>query len=399
MNFHLPTFDECMDIVNRNEAFTHKVETVDGHTFHMFNYRLANWEDFMKYPGALEMRGLTFRGPLPGGVYERHLHMHKFFNLNQGGQGEEEKYADEEIVRVQNKEDGSLIIPVVVNGKIYCKTRGTFGSIMAQEANKIIAADKRLRDFIIEADFAGDVTFFEYVSPWNQIVLRYPKTELRLLQLRRKKTGEYMNWNENTVNIWKEQWGIKHTQTLESEGLDYWVAHAESKIDIEGWVLTFANGHMVKIKTEWYKHLHHLLTENLTRENELIKLVVKEELDDVLSNVPTDDPRRFYALDISVFLRKLLNEWTEEIRQKIWELKPNKPNSRKTFAIANKEHRLFGVMMKCFTDHEDGNYDDEKLFDMVGEYVVKSTDKWGKAQEFLKRLGFQSEYQPPTMEE
>jgi RNA ligase len=393
-----------MAVVESNEAFTHKVEEVDGWKFHIFNYRLAQYSDFMDNPVTLEMRGLTFLEYFDHSdasapkVYERFLHLHKFFNCGQGDHREAEKYADQEIVRVQNKEDGSMIVPIVVGGKIYCKTRGTFFSEMAQDANKMIEADECLREFILINHSLGYATFWEYTGPYNQIVLRYHEKELRLLQIRHVGNGHYIQFTEDGIRAWQKRYGIQVAPLLiipQGTDLEYWVEDVREGTGFEGYVITFKNGHMIKLKTDWYVHLHHLLTENLTRENELIKLVLEEQLDDVLVQVPQDDIRRKYALDIARFV---LYKMTAMIQESYgWVIVYD--GDRKSFAIKHKGEETFGAMMKMIDLQERNELTCEKAFDIVKAFVLRCTDKWQKAQKFLKDAGFQSEHQPPSMEE
>lgn len=391
MNFQLPTFKQAMEMVQTNEVFLHKVEEVDGFKAHIFNYRLANYQDFQT-EGALEMRGLTFIEYIDGTdascptEYERFIHLHKFFNY--GERGGFEGIEDSPIKSVQVKEDGSMIVPILWNGKIYCKTRGTFHSEQAQIANEIIAKNKQLEWFIRFCYGSVMIPIFEFVSPFNQIVLLYEKAELRLLQVRDMQTGRYFDISQLPdpgVKIREERY----------EGGNYiegWLQKAETVTEMEGWVIEFENGHMVKIKTQWYVALHHLLTENLTRENEIISWVLNETLDDVLGQVPDTDLRKDYALDIAKLLRYIVSRWVDEIEGIMITLHPNKKNSRKDFAIKWKEHRWFGVLMKLFTEHESDNIKDDSIFNYLKDAILKQTNKWGEAQAFLRKLGFTFEH-------
>ena len=384
--FYLPTFEECLEITKKNDAFLHKIEEYEGHTFHIFNYRLANYGDFAKHKGSIEMRGLTFRGPLKEGIYQRFIHLHKFFNWGEQGATEGVDPKINQIIAAPEKIDGSMIVPILIDGKFVCKTKGTFFSEQAETATKIIDENQLLYDLITNCYLRRSIPIFEFCSPWNQIVIPYKKDELVLLQVRNMETGEY----EHDLQKYAE-YGIKIPEMGDITTLESYLNQAETLVDTEGWVLQFDNGHFAKVKTEWYRALHHVLTEGLTRENEMIYWVLNEMLDDVLGNVPPDDPRRDYAFALAEFLRGKINEWIIEVQQVIWELDPKRPNSRKTFAIANKEHHLFGVMMQCFTDHENGIHDDEKIFEYMKELILKKTNAWTKAKVWLKSLGFKHE--------
>ena len=406
MEFQLPTFERCMEIVEQNDAFLHKVEEVDGYKFHIFSYRLASYEDFKRQEGSLEMRGLTFVGleDLSGDSeyveYHRFLHLHKFFNY--GEQAGFEGIGDSAIQSVQTKEDGSMIVPILWNDKIHCKTKNTFFSEQAEIANRMIAENEKLEQFIRLCYDISLIPIFEFTSPFNQIVLLYDKPELRLIQVRGLPSGGYVDiekWAAHPQANFDP--GVKVAERSGGGGHDLaeLIELAECATDMEGWVVQFENGHMVKVKTEWYVALHHLLTENLTRENEIIFWVLNETLDDVLGQVPETDMRRDYALDIAAFLRQHVSKWVDEIEGIMVTLDPRKKNSRKDFAITYTDHRFFGVLMRLFSAHESGVYEQETIFECLKEALLKQTKKWGEAQEFLRKLGFTSDHLPVMREE
>jgi len=73
INFYLPTYEDCVRIVQNNECFYEKIVTINGYKVSIFNYRLAELKDFIcpienDTVQAFEMRGLTFihteNGPL-----------------------------------------------------------------------------------------------------------------------------------------------------------------------------------------------------------------------------------------------------------------------------------------------------------------------------------------------
>jgi T4 RnlA family RNA ligase len=184
--------ERAMKIVENNEAFYYKDEIVDGTPFRIFNYRLASYLDFSKDTFALELRGLTVN--LETGEYFWGLH--KFFNDNENPftMGDE-LWEDEELLCME-KLDGSLIQCIVKDGRVYAKTKGTFFSEQAQMAQKIINENINYQMAIRECYKTGLFLYFELVSPFNQVVVPYEKTELRLIQARRIITGEYLDYND-----------------------------------------------------------------------------------------------------------------------------------------------------------------------------------------------------------
>lgn len=103
-----------------------------------------------------------------------------------------EDIKDKKITRVQEKLDGSVISFVKLpNGKIVAKSKMSFDSEQAKMAQEIFDNSWELIS-MVETIMGDDKTaIFELISPFNQIVLPYNETELRLLQIRDNKTGEY----------------------------------------------------------------------------------------------------------------------------------------------------------------------------------------------------------------
>lgn len=49
MNFYLPTYDECLNLVKmENSPFYESINYIDGYKVSVFNYRLATTADFIK---------------------------------------------------------------------------------------------------------------------------------------------------------------------------------------------------------------------------------------------------------------------------------------------------------------------------------------------------------------
>lgn len=63
------------------------------------------------------------------------------------------------------------------------------------------------------------------------------------------------------------------------------------RTDIEGVVVRFDDGHMVKIKLDLYCAIHKA-KENILQEKNVVKLILEEKLDDILPNLPDFDRDR-----------------------------------------------------------------------------------------------------------
>lgn len=66
------------------------------------------------------------------------------------------------------------------------------------------------------------------------------------------------------------------------------ITQTRSCENIEGWVLRFDDGHMIKVKGDWYVRVHRT-KDNLNFEKNVIGMIVNENVDDVKSFMLDDD--------------------------------------------------------------------------------------------------------------
>jgi RNA ligase len=393
----LPTLEQCLEICANNISFKFKKEIIDGMKVYQFNYFLAKHSDFinpLNQPEdaititAEELRGLTFVEQADG-TYRRFLMLHKFFNLNQVPGNLYHEVKDHKIIKVQDKRDGSMISFVKINGNVYAKTKFSFQSEQAVVAQNIYNTNEGIRRFV---DYSLDNNiqpFFELTGPMNQIVLRYNKTELKIIQLRDSETGGYVRTTEEFRNMIFENYGIEFADELPLEiyTFEKMIELRETIKGIEGWVVT-TEYEMLKIKTEEYMRLHHLMTDAVTKENEVIRMTLDEEIDDVLAEIPMDALElRFFVETISDGIVDHVNELSEKIKEMYIDMKTLYP-MRKDFAIACKPSEYFGLLMRAYQDPSDEAVEKEVI-----NYVKSKTSKLGLAKEYLKELGINAHFE------
>lgn len=239
--------------------------------------------------------------------------MEKFFNINENEGTQLTDLNKLKIKYVYNKEDGSVISFVKLpNGKVVAKSKASFDSYQANKANFIYNNDDDIKSFVDDMLNIDIVPIFEYVSPFNKIVINYNNDELILLKLRNNKTGEYFNIDNIT-----EEWNIKVPEKF-NYTLDELEELSKSVEGKEGWVIEFENGLKVKKKTEWYFSLHKLYTEDLNKENYLIEKIIKEEIDDVISildNSPYHDFIREKVNKITNLISKYIDDKSNKVNE------------------------------------------------------------------------------------
>lgn len=376
MKFHLPTREECKEIVKNSEAFYCVNTNVQGFEVEVYNYRLSSLDNFKEH-NAFELRGLCFVKH-PAGTWERNILLNKFFNINENQDWEINNLKNYKIIRVQEKLDGSVIGFVKLpNGNIVAKSKMSFDNEQAKMAQEIYDKSENLRNFINDCFEDGITPIFELISPFNQVVINYSTTELRLLQMRYEKTGEYIG--NSLMNSYIKEYNIKGSKNEKLYTFDELLEIQETEQNIEGFVVTLENGKMFKIKTKWYFDLHSTVTDNVV-EHKLIPLILNDEIDDILSIL--NGEKKDFVENIVEIVQHKFNHLVIEYK-KLRGSYYNKFNeNKKEFALKYKNHELFGYVCKNLnTSFRDIEEIAEKS---VKEFILKKTRTLTDAREFIK---------------
>jgi len=238
------------------------------------------WNDF-----NLQCRGIIIN------LKEQKIIAHpfdKFFNLNERPETMIDNLPLDLPYEISVKEDGSLGTAFYdEDGAISFATRGAFESDQAVKAIQI--AKKYYWDALGKIDLSRYTLIFEVIYPQNRIVVNYgDREDIILTGIRDLTTNETMSYRE-TVEFAKE-YGLAHIQLneLTFEDLLSMVNEESSEIR-EGWVVRFANGLYVKIKTEQYREIHRLIA-GLTKKNIVLKYQTSdaEQWRNYLINIPEE---------------------------------------------------------------------------------------------------------------
>jgi len=436
MKYYLKTKEECDAIVARNEAFIKAERVVEGFNVCIYDYRLASISDFVNEE-AFELRGYTFVENPETGEWEGNILLNKFFNINQTtgeplvgiyGAGNKEcegepnivcrknselyervmakairqyekvlepaqswmyeDVKDKKIIGIANKEDGSIISFVKLpNGSIRAKSKTSFESDQAKMAQKILDNNFDLAKEILIMLDDGQIPIFEVVGPDNQIVLEYQNTELVLLQIR-DYDGIY--FGEKTLNTKSALMGVRLAEQFDmttyygEDTLDRLLIAKETNQDnIEGWVITFEDGQMAKIKTDKYIQLHGLIGPDAFRENLLIQTILDGNMDDVIAQlVPGEKKDRMVDMDRKVV--KDYNHLCNEFKSLRGTYFGEYREDRKKFALKFSKTPLFGYVMKSLKESfRDVNQVAEV---QVRAYLDRVTNSLGKAKDYIEGL-------------
>lgn len=374
------TYEDAQEICKYwdNFHFSEYKYMIDGYKISTFSYFICNYDHFENplpfkpVINAFDMRGVTFVFNLDGTVWKKFLMLPKFFNLNQVDATQYDKLKDKTISNITVKEDGSLVTFMLLpNGKIFSKTIAGFSNDQCEAALELLNKNNILLEWVRLKLNEGFTPLFEYVSFSNRIVIEYGSSELRFIGMRSNIDGTFIPANEVEIPT-------KKVETISST-LDDLIARSKIEQNIEGWVVMFDDGTLIKIKTEWYFNIHWLRTETAIREDYIIKNYYDETLDDILAQLDKDNDK-----DLIEFIDYVINGLTNFSKHidgyvfKHRETLLNECNNDwKTFASNNFKEPYF-ALVKYFDFEE---YKNAKI-----KYILKQTYRLKDAREIIKKF-------------
>lgn len=296
-------------------------------------------------PEALECRGAAFDEN--GKIISRPLH--KFFNMGEKDYLSKdrllEREARGEVVGIYEKLDGSMIATALVNGNLEWHSKKSFTSEVVRLTKEFLShkENKGIEEFAQCCAVNGLTAIFELTHPSAQIVVPQSKPKLRLLHVRENVTGAYVLLDNNhDIHNWILDFGVECVPKINTT-LEQALDSLENMHNQEGYVVQFSDGDMVKIKCPWYSRLHRSVT--YLRERDIATLAINEELDDLKQHLK----------EVGISLEKV-----EEIERRLMRNILAMANeidavylrdrhlTRKEFAIKNKSHPYFGLIMQQY---------------------------------------------------
>jgi RNA ligase len=300
MNYEFPIIERIEDVLpaiaGRDEFI---VAEREGYRVINYNVGFADTfnideNDVMENHGRMipkgvmrrECRGLIFL--TDGRLMSRPFH--KFFNVGERAETQPNVLDMSQPHTVFEKMDGSMIRPIWVGGRLRLATKMGVTDT-AVEAERI-ATESQMEWMKIM--FAQGVTpLFEFISPENRIVLEYARTELVLLAMRLNRTGEYMDIREMDGNEFFPV--VPHYGSVDGN-VDEYIARQRGKAGREGDVIRFDNGHMLKVKNDWYVRVHKV-KDQIRTDRHILALLLNGELDDVKAHIGQADRDRVDAYE------------------------------------------------------------------------------------------------------
>lgn len=300
-------------------------------------YNISNGDSFTN-SFEKEARGITFDAS--GKIISRPLH--KFFNLAEREEVQPQNLDWNKMVAAFDKMDGSMITTGLINGEFFAKSKKSFQSDVAVSATNFVQANQKYYDFTRYCALANMTPIFEFTSPNHRIVLRYAQDNMTLLHVRDNFTGVYLMPEE--VSQLAAKYDIPVNKPVYDRELDLpeLLKSLNTVEGIEGYVIQFENGEMVKVKTKWYVNLHHAVT--FVRERDIARMVVEEQIDDYIAFVALNAPDA--DLTHIRHINDTIKEEVEGIEREVNALaKQYAGVDFKTVALALKDHPHFKFVM------------------------------------------------------
>jgi len=327
MNYVFPTIRHIDDVLPHIEGRKEFVVAERDYGT-VINYVVAMQDTFEMYPngfnngrimqydlgGAIrrECRGLIF--DLDGNIMSRPFH--KFFNVNE--REETQSYvidlAQDHVI--MEKMDGSMIRPLLVDGYLRLATKMGVTTVAMQAEEFLVTQSTEKLAWLRKCVEDSVTPLFEWISPDNQIVLDYNEPELVYLGTRDNVTGAYV-MDKSCPFPTVPQYG-----SLEL-GLNDYMDIARKQENREGDIIRFADGHMVKIKNDWYVRIHKCM-DRIRFDRNIVDLIINEEVDDIVPLLPEKEIAKVRDFEIRF--------WT---------------------AFKQKENRLYGLRIAAQQSYED----------------------------------------------
>lgn len=355
-------FKQYIDENKGRSVFTYK--KINNGPFSVVSFHYVRNIDLLEItklpPYYKELRGIVYvlKDDEPIDYF---LSVGKFWTLNQMESVSLERIGNKKIMKVFEKRDGSLIIPYIgFDGEVYFKTFRSFSNnVLDNMYNEIDNLDE-IKELVKELHNNGYDILFEYTSMNNRIVVKYFKPSLDVIQIRNRKTLEYMDLNKFSdilnkyrVNVTKYYNYSDKNMTLNEfydrlnndksfELYDLWNSN-----NFEGFVVQLDDGEMIKVKTKWYFENHGLFDLNsifvFKEYKQIIKIILDERLDEIDYDIV--ERNKDIVEKINNYIIYHFNEFRNEIF-KFLELK-QKVNDIREIVNDIKQSKFNYYIFKC----------------------------------------------------
>jgi len=294
MNYEFPIINNISDVlpaIQGRDEFV--VAEKEGYTVINYNVMMADTFDCNI---RRECRGIIF-DTATGDIIRRPFH--KFFNVNERDETQDNVVDLSRPHAILEKLDGSMIAPFVVNDQLIWGTK-MGATEVAEPVEDFVLLHENYSQFARFLIRRGYTPIFEWCSRKQRIVLDYKEDQLILTAIRDLTTGRYMSWDlvTNTADqyfipvVGKWETGID----MDNKTMSSFVRYVRDLEDVEGFVVRFSDGHMIKLKCDWYVQIHKA-KEKILQDRNIVELILDDKLDDVKAHLPQEDRDRLTVFE------------------------------------------------------------------------------------------------------
>ena len=322
MNYEFPTITNISDVlpaIQGRDEFV--VAEKEGYTVINYNVMMADTFDCNI---RRECRGIIF-DTKTGDIIRRPFH--KFFNVNEREETQDHVVDLSQDHAILEKLDGSMIAPFIVDGKMIWGTK-MGATDVAKPVEEFVARNPEYITFADEAIDNGWTPIFEWCSRKQRIVLDYFDDQLVLTGLRNMNTGVYaLHGNLEAIGL---AYAIPVVRVFEPQtDMKAFLEYVRDLEDLEGFVVRFDDGHMLKLKCHWYLQIHKA-KEAILQDRNIVELILEEHLDDIKAHLPAED--RDHLTHFEIQFNICVGIVVQDILDIMYELDDSNID-RKTFAV------------------------------------------------------------------
>lgn len=344
MNYEFPLIRNISDVlpsIEGRDEFV--VAEKEGYTVINYNVMMADTfpdvrtiivDDIGVYShhAALrrECRGIIFDSKT-GDIIRRPFH--KFFNVNEREETQDHVIDLSRPHRILEKLDGSMIAPFIVDGKMIWGTK-MGATDVAKPVEEFVKNNPQYDEFARFMIGRGYTPIFEWCSRKQRIVLDYKEDQLILTAVRGIRDGLYAHHGGlQDVGAYHNIPVVRAFEMHKEMDMKAFLEYVRDLEDLEGFVVRFDDGHMLKLKCRWYLQIHKA-KEAILQDRNIVELILEEHLDDIKAHLPAEDRDRLTQFESDI--NKAINISVSDIRIELDSLIRNGVD-RKTFATGRAQ--------------------------------------------------------------
>jgi len=342
MNYEFPKIAHIDDVLPAiKDVPEFNIMEKEGYT--VINYMVAGTETFPPITSKedairRECRGIIF--DQNGNIMARRYH--KFFNIGEREETLPGKIDFSKPHVILEKLDGSMITPMIMDGVVRWGTKAGLTDVSAQVEEFLKNDVSDYTGFVRQIISKGYTPIFEWCSRKQRIVIDYPKDQLVLTAIRDTIHGEYVNYE--TMKWFVSDWDIPVVEKVfdsKVENIEEFIEKVRNSKVGEGCVIRFDDGHMLKLKTDYYIAIHKA-KDALSSERKMVEVLFQGGLDDLKAVLNPED-----RLQIEIYESAFWRTFNENLD--LLRILENKfvGMDRKTFALefAPAFHPLIRAMI------------------------------------------------------